>query len=71
MKRTESLANRLQEVLLNGRWIANTNYKHQLEDITWEQAIKKVGSLNTVAALTYHVNYYLAGILNVFRGGEL
>lgn len=71
MTRTESLANRLQEVLLNGRWIANTNYKHQLEDITWEQAIKKVGSLNTIAALAYHINYYLAGILNVFRGGEL
>lgn len=25
--------------------------------------------LNTVAALTYHINYYLAGILNVFKSG--
>lgn len=35
MSRTEFLANRLQEVLLDGRWIANTNlkelyYKRQL-----------------------------------------
>ena len=28
-------------------------------------------TLNTIAALTYHVNYYIAGILNVFRGGDL
>jgi len=56
---------------LNGRWIANTNYNEQLKTVTWEQAIQKVGTLNTIAALTYHVNYYLAGILNVFESGEL
>jgi hypothetical protein len=61
----------LNEVLLNGRWIANTNFKAQLESVTWEQATQKIGSLNTIAALTYHVNYYLGGILNVFRGAGL
>jgi hypothetical protein len=55
------IANRLREVFLNGKWIANTNYRHQLEAITWQQAVKKVGDLNTIAALTYHINYYLAG----------
>lgn len=71
MERTINLANRLKEVLLAGHWIANTNYKDQIETITWEQAIEKVGTLNTIAILTYHVNYYLAGLLNVFKGGEL
>lgn len=71
MERSKNLANRLNEVLLNGRWIANTNYKEQLEGLPWELAIRNIGSLNSIAALTYHVNYYLAGILNVFKGGPL
>ncbi len=69
--RNKLIANRLEEVLLNGRWIANTNFKAQLMTITWQQSIYKIADLNTIAALTYHVNYYLAGILNVFEGGEL
>lgn len=71
MTRNKELANRLNEVLLNGRWIANTNYQSQLESVTWKQATQKIGSLNTIASLTFHVNYYLAGLLNVFKGGGL
>lgn len=71
MNNSKQLANRFREVLLNGTWIANTNYKDQLTHLTWEQATLKVGSLNTIAELTYHTNYYIAGILNVFQGGEL
>jgi len=71
MERSIYLANRLNEVLLNGRWIANTNYKSQLESVTWKQATHKIKSLNTIASLTFHVNYYLAGLLNVFKGDEL
>tara|TARA_R110000782_G_scaffold251934_1_gene339602 strand:- start:60649 stop:61125 length:477 start_codon:yes stop_codon:yes gene_type:complete len=71
MERNKYLANRLNEVLLNGYWIANTNYKSQIESVTWQQATLKIGSLNTIASLVFHVNYYLAGLLNVFKGGEL
>lgn len=71
MERNKDLANRLSEVLLNGRWIANTNYKQQVESVTWKQATQKLGTLNTIASLTFHVNYYLAGLLRVFKGGEL
>ncbi len=71
MARSLILSSRIREVLLDGRWIANTNYKEQLLNITWEQAIQKVGDLNTIAALTYHVNYYLAGVLNFFETGRL
>jgi len=71
MGRNRELANRLTEVLLNGRWIANTNYKAQIESVTLKQATQKIGTLNTIASLTFHVNYYLAGIINVFKGGEL
>ena len=71
MTKNTSLATRLREVLLDGHWIANTNFKEKLSDVTWEQATKKIGSLNTIAALTFHVNYYLKGILHFFKGGKL
>lgn len=71
MTRSKDLANRLNEVLLDGRWIANTNIKEQIESVTWQQAIQKVETLNTIAALTFHINYYLGGLINVFHGGEL
>nr|WP_299385064.1 DinB family protein [Allomuricauda sp.] len=71
MERTKELARRLQEVLLDGRWVANTNCKAQLENLNWEEATQKVGNLNTIAALTFHINYYLAGLIVVFQGGAL
>ncbi|MFD2561183.1 DinB family protein [Aquimarina rubra] len=71
MTNSELIANRLKEVLLNGHWIANTNYQELIKSVTWKQATQKIDSLNTIAALTYHINYYLAGILNVFNGGTL
>ena len=71
MARNLAIANRLREVLLNGKWIANTNFKEQILNISWEQAIQKVGNLNTIALLIFHINYYLDGLLNVFNGGRL
>lgn len=71
MARNLAIANRLREVLLNGKWIANTNFKEQILSISWQQAIQKVGNLNTIALLTFHINYYLGGLLNVFNGGGL
>ena len=71
MARSVLIANRLKEVLLNGHWIANTNFKEQLLSITLEHAIQKIGTLNTIAALTFHLNYYLAGLLHVLHGGKL
>lgn len=71
MERNKELANRLSEVLLNGYWIANTNYKSQLQNLTWIQATQKIENLNTIASLTFHINYYLAGIINVFKEGRL
>src|SRR5687767_3681741 len=71
MSRNLLLANRLREVLLNGKWIANTNFKEQLLGVSWEQAIQKVANLNSIALLTFHINYYLVGLINVFNGGKL
>lgn len=71
MSSTSQLAKRFREVMLDGLWIANTNFKDQLKDISLEQAIKKVGSLNSISMLTFHIDYYIAGLINVFEGGDL
>ena len=71
MHLTLQLAKRFREVLLDGLWIANTNFKDQLSDVCWEQAVAKIDSLNTIAMLTFHIDYYIAGIINVFEGGDL
>ena len=71
MSTTLQLAKRFREVVLDGLWIANTNFKHQLSDVTWEQATTKIGSLNTIAMLTFHIDYYIAGLVHVFEGGDL
>ena len=71
MARNLDIANRLREVLLNGKWIAHTNFKEQILSISWEQSIQKVDNLNTIALLTFHINYYIKGLLNVFNGRNL
>ncbi len=65
------IAKRLHEVYLDGKVIAFTNYKNILSDVTWHEAITHVNELNTIAKLTFHINYYLDGLLNVFNGGAL
>ena len=71
MENSKQLADRFREVILKGKWIANTNFKDQVTDLSWELATKKVGSLNSIAALIFHVDYYIGGTLNVFKGGDL
>ncbi len=71
MESSAQLANRFREVMLNGKWISNNNLKMLLDGLSWENATQKVGSLNTIAALAYHINYYVAGVLNVYKGGQL
>ncbi|HEX2901409.1 MAG TPA: DUF1572 domain-containing protein, partial [Bacteroidia bacterium] len=71
MKPNSQLAKRFRDVMLNGTWIANTNYKAQLSHCTWEIATTQLNSLNTIAVLAQHVHYYIHGMLNVFQGGPL
>lgn len=71
MKTTATIADRLQEVLLDGRWIANTNYQAIISSVNWQQATQQVADLNTIALLTFHVDYYLGGLVTVLDGGPL
>jgi hypothetical protein len=65
------LAKRFREVILDGVFIANTNYKDQLESLDWKSACKQIGSANSIAMLAQHVHYYIEGIKDVLNGGAL
>ena len=71
MESPSQIAKRFREVVLNGTWVAGTNFRDQLTNVSAEQATQKIGSLNTIALLTSHIHYYISGILNVLEGGTL
>lgn len=67
---SEQLADDIRRLYFGKSWVA-TDLKTQLADVTWEEALTKVSSLNTIMALTYHIHYYFAGVLDVMKGGDL
>jgi len=68
---SKELAKRLRGVLLDGKAIAFSNVQEQIKDLSFEQATVKIHALNSLAALTFHLNYYVEGVNQVFEGGEL
>ncbi|MBF4516192.1 DUF1572 family protein [Flavobacterium sp. ANB] len=70
MKTTE-IAIRFKEIILNGTWVANTNYKDQLDNLDWKIAVTPIKNLNTISVLAQHIHYYINGLNIVFKGGNL
>jgi len=71
MKESLQIAKQFREVHLDGKWVVSTNLKLQLTDTTWQEATTKIEPLNTIAALAFHINYYVAGVSQVLEGGTL
>ena len=70
MNLPQHLAKQLKEVHSGGNW-TSVNLKDTLTDVTWQQAIQKVYSFNTIAALLYHINYYISAVTRVLQGESL
>ncbi len=70
MKIQTHIATHLRDVFYGGNWTWS-NVRAHVEDISWEQANQKIGNLNNIVALIYHIHYYVAAQLNVLRGNEL
>ena len=70
MNLTAQIARQFREVHFGGNW-TSVNLKDSLAGMTWQQATTKVDSLNTIAALVYHINYYVSAVLKVLEGGPL
>ncbi|MEQ1678125.1 MAG: DinB family protein [Chitinophagaceae bacterium] len=64
------IAKHLREVHFGGNW-SYSNLKDNLEGVNWQQATTPVHSLNTIAALVYHMNYYISAVLKVLQGEPL
>jgi len=71
MELSKYLADRLKEVFIEGKWVSGTNFKEQIIDLDWNQATQKIDSFNTIADLTFHIDYYIAGMIKVLKGGAL
>ncbi|MGB1308516.1 MAG: DUF1572 domain-containing protein [Oceanihabitans sp.] len=71
MEWTAYLTNRLKEVLTEGKWVTGTNFKSEIINLNWEQATKKIANYNTIAEITFHIHYYIAGVSKVLEGGSL
>jgi len=70
MTTSKQIARHLREVFFGGNW-TTVNLKDTLADVTCQQAVAKVYDLNTIAALTYHVTYYVTAVTRVLQGNTL
>ena len=70
MKVTEQIAKHVREVHFGGNRTAS-NLRDNLADVTWQQATSQVYSLHSIAALVYHINYFVSVTLKVLQGGPL
>ena len=67
---SQQIAKNLRDVYFGKNWTA-VNLKDSLEGVTWKQAITKIDHLNTIAALVYHINYYITAAAKVLEGDPL
>ncbi len=70
LKLTHQIAKHLREVHSGGNWTAS-NLRDMLANVTWQQATTPVSGLHTIAALVYHINYFVSVTLQVIQGGPL
>lgn len=70
MNSSKQLAKHLKEIHFGGNWTLS-NLKDQLSDISWEEALKKPHSLNSIATLNFHINYFIKALIDVLEGRKL
>lgn len=67
---TAQIAKHFREVHFGINWTWS-NLQEHLKDVTWQQAVTKVYDFNTIAALVYHMHYYVGAASKVLQGGPL
>jgi hypothetical protein len=70
MSLTKQIAKHFRDVHFGANW-TSVNLKDSLAGVNMQQATTKVYSLNTIATLVYHMNYYVSIVLKVFLGEPL
>ena len=70
MNLTTQIAKHFRDVHFGGNW-TSVNLKETLTDVSWQQATTKIYSLNTIATLVFHINYYVSTVTKVLQGEPL
>jgi uncharacterized damage-inducible protein DinB len=70
MSLTKQIAKQFRELYWGGNW-TGVSLKENLADVDWQQATTNVYSLNTIAALIHHMNFYVDALITVLRGEAL
>ncbi|HVG11754.1 MAG TPA: DinB family protein [Flavisolibacter sp.] len=64
------LAKHLRETFFGGNW-TDSHLEQAIAGVSWQEATTSIYGLNTIAALVYHINYYVEAILKVMTGNAL
>jgi uncharacterized damage-inducible protein DinB len=70
MNYSQQIAKHIRGLYSGGNW-TDVNLKTVLSDISVEEATTKLHSFNTIAALVFHINYFVRAINKVLQGGPL
>lgn len=70
MSLSTQISKHYHQIHFGGNW-TSVNLKDTLADVSWQQAVKQVYLLNSIAKLVFHINYYTGLILKVLQGGPL
>ena len=70
MNLTTQIAKHFRDVHFGGNW-TSVNLKETLTGVTWQQATTKIYSLNTIATLVFHINYYIDAVTRVLQDEPL
>lgn len=67
---SQQLARQLKEFLY-GQSMTGSSLKNVLDDVGFKEATFRFEGFNTIAMLSYHVNYYMKGVSDVLSGQPL
>lgn len=67
---TQHLAKHLREAFLGGNWTWS-NLRDNLKDVTLAEATQPIEGFNSIATLTFHIQYYLDVQIAVLSGQGL
>ena len=70
MRLTDQIAKQFRDLHFGGNW-TSVNLQQTLNDVTWNQATTRVYNLNTIAALIYHMHYYVDAQIKVLQNEPL
>ena len=66
----KQIAQHFRQVHFGGNW-TDVNLKDSLADLSWQEAITQLPTLNTIAQLVFHSNYYVSAVLKRLQGEPL